>query len=212
MDGTLELRLVSPISPRGLRYGLASRPLRSLDRVIIGAGVGMVWEALLALGRGGISLVTVDNPSALLIVCAVRHAAERGGLMRFRRSPVLLFLIVLILLAGCGGGDQSGNGGQGDGSPGGTKKQGGEAAKKGVPATKIALGTVRRVNVEGEMRRLVLKPSANEQSKKAIPFRITKHATITLDDEKAELADIKEGQQAQISYIFKNEYNRAREV
>ena len=125
---------------------------------------------------------------------------------------MLLLLIVLILLAGCGGGDQSGNGGQGDGSSGGTKKQGGEAAKKGVPATKIALGTVRRVNLEGESRRLVLKPSTNEQSKKAIPFRITKHATITLDDEKAELADIKEGQQAQISYIVKNEHNRAREV
>jgi hypothetical protein len=132
--------------------------------------------------------------------------------MRFRRLSVLLLLIVLILLAGCGGGDQSGNGGQGDGSSGGTKKQGGEAAKKGVPATKIALGTVRRVNVEGESRRLVLKPSTNEQSKKPIPFRITKQATITLDDEKAELADIKEGQQAQITYVVKNERNRAREV
>jgi hypothetical protein len=132
--------------------------------------------------------------------------------MRFRGSPVLLLLVVLILLAGCGGGDQSGNGGQDDGSPGGAKKQGGEAAKKGAPATKIALGTVRRVNVGGESRRLVLKPSANEQSKKPIPFRITKQATITLDDEKAELADIKEGQQAQITYIVKNERYRAREV
>jgi hypothetical protein len=132
--------------------------------------------------------------------------------MRFRGSPVLLLLVVLILLAGCGGGDQSGNGGQDDGSPGGAKKQGGEAAKKGAPATKIALGTVRRVNVEGESRRLVLKPSTNEQSKKPIPFRITKQATITLDDEKAELADIKEGQQAQITYIVKNERYRAREV
>ena len=132
--------------------------------------------------------------------------------MRFRGSPVLLLLVVLILLAGCGGGDQSGNGGQDDGSPGGAKKQGGEAAKKGAPATKIALGTVRRVNVEGESRRLVLKPSTNEQSKKPIPFRITKQATITLDDEKAELADIKEGQQAQITYIVTNERYRAREV
>jgi hypothetical protein len=132
--------------------------------------------------------------------------------MRFRGSPVLLLLVVLILLAGCGGGDQSGNGGQDDGSPGGAKKQGGEATNKGAPATKIALGTVRRVNVEGESRRLVLKPSTNEQSKKPIPFRITKQATITLDDEKAELADIKEGQQAQITYIVKNERYRAREV
>jgi hypothetical protein len=132
--------------------------------------------------------------------------------MRLRGAPVLLLLVVLILLAGCGGDDQSGNGGQDAGSPGGAKKQGGEAAKKGAPATKIALGTVRGVNVEGESRRLVLKPSTNEQSKKPIPFRITKQATITLDDEKAELADIKEGQQAQITYIVKNERYRAREV
>jgi hypothetical protein len=132
--------------------------------------------------------------------------------MRLRGAPVLLLLVVLILLAGCGGDDQSGNGGQDDTSPGGAKKQGGEAAKKGAPATKIALGTVRRMNVEGESRRLVLKPSTNEQSKKPIPFRITKQATITLDDEKAELADIKEGQQAQITYIVKNERYRAREV
>jgi hypothetical protein len=42
MDGTLELRLISPLSPRGLGYGLASRPLRCHECVIIGAGVGMV--------------------------------------------------------------------------------------------------------------------------------------------------------------------------
>jgi hypothetical protein len=132
--------------------------------------------------------------------------------MGFRGSPVLLLLIVLILLAGCGGGEQSGNGGQGDGSSGGAKKQGGEAAKKGVSATKIALGTVIRVNTEGESRRLVLKPTTDEQSKRLMPFRVTKQATITLDDEKAELTDVKEGQQAQITYVVKNEHYRAREV
>jgi hypothetical protein len=136
--------------------------------------------------------------------------------MHSRRLSTALFLVVFILLtgllAGCGGDDQSGNGGQGDGSSGGAKKQGGEAAKKGMSATKMALGTVKRVNIEGESRRLVLKPSTDEQSKKPIPFRITKQATITLDDEKADLADIKEGQQAQVTYFVKNEHNRAREV
>ena len=136
--------------------------------------------------------------------------------MRFRRSPVSLFLILLILLAGllagCGGDDQSGDRSQGDGASGKAEKQGGEAAKKGVSATKIALGTVKRVNTEGKRRRIILKPSTEEQGKKPISFRITRQATITLDNEKAELTDIKEGQQAQITYVVRNEHNRAREV
>ena len=134
--------------------------------------------------------------------------------MRSRGSLVSLFIIVLILLAGllagCGGGDQSGNGGQGNGESGGTKKQGGEAAKKGASLPKIALGTVK--SVKPERRRVVLKPSTKQQGEKPIRFKISKNTRVTLDNKQAELADIKEGQQAQITYVVRNERNRAREV
>lgn len=43
------------------------------------------------------------------------------------------------------------------------------------------------------------------------PFKLTKQAKITLDNEPVELADIREGQQAQITYVVKNQ-NLAREV
>ena len=134
--------------------------------------------------------------------------------MRSRGSLASLFIIVLILLAGllagCGGGDQSGNGGQGNGESGGTKKLGGEAAKKGASLPKIALGTVK--SVKPEKRRVVLKPSTKQQGEKPIRFKISKNTRVTLDNKQAELADIKEGQQAQITYVVRNERNRAREV
>jgi len=51
----------------------------------------------------------------------------------------------------------------------------------------------------------------DEQKKEPAPFKLSKQAKITLDDEPVELADIKEGQQAQITYVVKNQ-NLAREV
>jgi hypothetical protein len=132
--------------------------------------------------------------------------------MYLRRPPAALFLVMAILfaglLAGCGGGDQqSGNKEQGDDASGGAKKQ---AANKQASEPKIALGTIKSVKID--RRRIVLKPSSEEQGEKPIPFKTVRDATITLDNEKVELADIKEGQQAQITYVVRNERNMAREV
>ena len=138
-----------------------------------------------------------------------------------RPSTVLLLVAVIVLaglLAGCGGGDQSGNGSQ-DGGSGGTKEQGGDAAKKEEPEAakkgaalrpKIAVGTV--IRVRPDHRKIVLRPTTAEGKPKPMPFKIAKNATITLDNEEADVADIKEGQQAQITYVVRNEVNRAREV
>jgi hypothetical protein len=138
-----------------------------------------------------------------------------------RRPSTTLFLAGAILFAGllvgCGGGGQSANGSQ-DGESGGTKQQGGEAAKKegnqavkkARPRARIALGTVRSVNPES--RDLTLEPSAPAQGKGPIPFKIAKNATVTLDDKETELAQAEEGQPAQITYIVKNEVNVARQV
>ena len=134
--------------------------------------------------------------------------------MRSRGSSVSLFIIVLTLLAGllvgCGGGDQSGNGGQSGGESGRAKKQAGEAAEKGASTPKIALGTVKRV--KPERRKLILRRTMGEQGTEPMPFKIAQNATITLDDEQAGLADMKEGQQAQITYVVKGKRNLAREV
>lgn len=134
--------------------------------------------------------------------------------MHPRRPSTTLLLVAVLLLAGllggCGEGGQSGNGSQ-DGGSGGTKKQGGEAARKGAPqAEKVALGTVKRVRPD--RRKVFLKPSVEQQGKGVMPFKIAKKATITLDGEEAELADIKEGQQAQVGYIAKERVNRATAV
>ena len=51
----------------------------------------------------------------------------------------------------------------------------------------------------------------DEQKQEVAPFKLTKQAKIMLDDEPVELADIQEGQQAQITYVVKNQ-NLAREV
>lgn len=140
--------------------------------------------------------------------------------MHLRRPSAALLLILLILtmglVAGCGsgGGKQSGNGSQ-DKAFGGAKKQGDGDAKQGGQrrsGIKIALGTV--ANVDAEKRRITLRPSTDEQGEKPILFKVKPKATITLDNEKAELADGKKGQQAQITYIFRTDldHNVARQV
>jgi hypothetical protein len=134
--------------------------------------------------------------------------------MHPRRPSTTLFLAGVILLAGllvgCGeGGGKSGDGSRGAGS-GGKKEQDGGVIKKGGPNAKIALGTVRSVNPES--RKLILEPSSAVQGEGPKPFKIAKNATVTLDDREAELADIEEGQQAQITYIVRNDVNVARQV
>ena len=59
---------------------------------------------------------------------------------------------------------------------------------------------------------MVIRPTTAEGDPEPMPFKIGKQATITLDDEAAELADMKEGQEAQIRYVVREEVNLAREV
>ena len=119
--------------------------------------------------------------------------------------PLVLSFMLAGLLAGCGGssGGQSG-GGQQQKQQG---KAGGEAAKKKPLPSKIAVGTVRAY--KDDRRRLSLRPAAKVQAQKPLGFKVRKKAQVTLDGKQAELADIQEGQQAQIRYVVKNEINRA---
>jgi hypothetical protein len=118
------------------------------------------------------------------------------------------FILLISVAGGCGGGgDQSGN--QRDSKAGGIKGQGSEA-NKGAPQDKVALGTVRTVDTEA--RSIRMRPSTDEQSEQPVRFKITNNATITLNEEKAELTDIEEGQQAQITYLVRGKTGVTREV
>ena len=130
--------------------------------------------------------------------------------MHLRGPSAALFFIASILLAGllagcAGGGDQSGNGGneqQGEAAQG-------EGTQANVPVPKVALGTV--VSVKPDRRKIVLRPSTEQQGDRLL-FKVIDDAQITLDDQQAEMADVQEGQQAQITYVVVNEQNRARVV
>jgi hypothetical protein len=118
-------------------------------------------------------------------------------------SAALLFIVSTLLvglLAGCGGGgDQAGNGGaQGEGQP-----------QTNVPQPKIALGRV--ISVKPDRRKIIMRPSTEQQGNRLV-FKVIDDARITLNDQQAEMADVQEGQQAQIEYVAVNEQNRARVV
>ena len=117
-----------------------------------------------------------------------------------RILALVLSLLLVGLLAGCGGSDQSG-GSQQEG------KAGGEGAKKEKLSRKVAIGTVRAY--KDDRRRLSLRPASEAQGDKPLGFKVRKNAQVTLDGEQAELGDIEEGQQAQIRYVVKNDVNRA---
>ena len=129
------------------------------------------------------------------------------------KVPVLL---VVLIVAGCSGeGDQSGNGGsQGGGGGSGGETQGtapqGGALQGNAPRAKVALGTI--ISVNPDRRRIVLRPSVKVQGGKRMVFKVKGNAKISLNDQPAEMAAVKQGQQAQIEYIVKNETNRARAV
>jgi hypothetical protein len=133
--------------------------------------------------------------------------------MRRKRNPALSLLVPLVLcvllvgsLAGCGGGsDQSGGGGQGKKQDGKVTKK--EQVQKKQVQKKLAFGIVRAF--KDDRRRLSLRPTVNVQGKKPIGFKVRKNAQVTLGGKKADLGDIKADQQAQISYVVKNEVNRA---
>jgi hypothetical protein len=134
--------------------------------------------------------------------------------VRTRGQVVTLFSIVLVLLlgflAGCGG-DQSGSGdSQGGGQQGGGEQAGGqgdEAADERPSQKKVALGSIE--SVQPDKRKVVLKPSFEAQGGDQITFNVRKNAEIRVNDQEAELSDIKPGQQAQIEYVTKNDVNRA---
>ena len=106
--------------------------------------------------------------------------------MRRKRNPALSLLVPLVLcvllvgsLAGCGGGsDQSGGGGQ-------EKKQDGKVTKKEQVQKKLAFGIVRAF--KDDRRRLSLRPTVNVQGKKPIGFKVRKNAQVTLGGKKADL-------------------------
>ena len=123
----------------------------------------------------------------------------------FLLLPLVLSVLLVGSLAGCGGGsDQSGGGGQAKKPEG---KAAGKVTKKEQVKKKMAFGVVRAF--KDDKRRLSLRPTVDAQGKKPIGFKVRKNAQITLAGKKADLGAIKEDQQAQISYIVKNEVNRA---
>ena len=117
-----------------------------------------------------------------------------------RILTLVLSLLLVGLLAGCGGSDQSG-GNQQEG------KAGGEPAKKEKLSRKVAIGTVRAY--KDDKRRLSLRPASEAQGDKPLGFKVRKKAQVTLDGDQADLGDIEEGQQAQIRYVVVNDVNRA---
>ena len=127
--------------------------------------------------------------------------------MHLRGPSAALFFIVSIvlagLLAGCaGGGDQGGNGGSGS-----SEKQQGETTQANAPQLKIALGRI--VSVKSDRRKIVVRPSTEQQGDRLV-FKVVDNAQISLDDQQAEMADVKEGQQAKVEYVSVNDQKRAR--
>jgi hypothetical protein len=143
--------------------------------------------------------------------------------MHPRGPSTTLFLAVIVLitglLAGCGGGDQSGSGSQQDGGGNAEEdknapvKQDGNATKKqgkNAPKKKILFGVVKFVNPKTEG--FSVRPTIEEQGKKPVVFRLANDTSITLSGKEAELKDMKKGQQAQVEYVERNDRNRARTV
>jgi hypothetical protein len=133
--------------------------------------------------------------------------------LRGSLAATFFFLLCLfpVLLAGCGGGgDGSGSGSQ-DGAGGGAKQNGEPAQKKkgAPPEIKLGLGTIARVIDEREL--IILRPTADEQGN-IIRLKANQNTKFTLDDKKAELADLEKGQQAQIRYINRDGRSVARDV
>ncbi len=136
-------------------------------------------------------------------------------------TTLFLAMTVLIvgLLAGCGGGDQSGSGSQQGGGKGAKQgqnvpeKQNGGASKQKAgnkPAKKILFGTVTFVNSKTEG--FSVKPTVKAQGKKPVAFRLAQQTRITLAGKEAKLDDMEKGQQAQVEYVVRNDRNRARVV
>lgn len=138
----------------------------------------------------------------------------------FSTARFLAMTVLIVgLLAGCGGGDQSGSGSQQGGGKGAKQgqnapeKQNGGASKQKAgnkPAKKILFGTVTFVNSKTEG--FSVKPTVKAQGKKPVAFRLAQQTRITLAGKEAKLDDMEKGQQAQVEYVVRNDRNRARVV
>jgi hypothetical protein len=115
---------------------------------------------------------------------------------------IVSVLLAMLVLAGCGGGEQSGSGSQdGGGSDAKREQQGAGAANQGGPQLKIAVGTIVATDPESKPNgKIILRPTAQVQGGERMIFKVAKNAEITLEDKGAKLADLKKGQQAQIEY------------
>lgn len=127
-----------------------------------------------------------------------------------RRSSIVVLSAVLILLstlaAGCGGGGQ--NSRQDSSKDKASQQQESKKAKKkkNAPKARIALGTI--VFHNPDTQRFTLRPNEGENR----IFRYNKNTKITLGGKKAGPKDIKQGQQAQATYIVKDDLSRVREL
>jgi Cu/Ag efflux protein CusF len=74
-----------------------------------------------------------------------------------------------------------------------------------APVTRTAAGEIRVV--KPDRRKIILRQGETVES-----FKVAQNATITIDGQDAELADVKEGQQAQIQYFVQDGINRASSV
>src|SRR5688572_14406106 len=105
-------------------------------------------------------------------------------------TVLFLATMVLILITGCGGGDQSGSGSQ---QGGGSQAEQSENAPvkqgKNAPKKKIVFGTVTFVNPKTEG--FSVRPTIEEQGKKPVVFRLANETSITLDGNEAKLEDMK---------------------
>ncbi len=133
--------------------------------------------------------------------------------LRKQRSTVLslaVFFLLVGLVAGCGGSDGTGSGSQDAGENGGGGDDGAAEKAPETTETKVALGKV--ISVKPDQEKIVLRRvGAEDQGGERMVFKVAKNAQITLDDKQAELADAKEGQQAQIEYVVSEEQsNRAK--
>ncbi len=123
--------------------------------------------------------------------------------------PLLFVLLALLVgfAVGCGGGDdQSESRQQEDGET--VQQENGETGQQAEdrPELKIAPGVVE--SVDPEAGTLVLQVTRGEP----MTFVILPRTKVELDGEAAQLADLREGQSAQVSYVVREGENRARLV
>ncbi len=120
-----------------------------------------------------------------------------------RLSLALLLFASLVLLAGCGGGSDQPEGEQGGGNDQG--QQGGDTqpGEQTGPEIKITLGTIE--SVDPEARTLVVQQTRGEP----MTFTLGERAVVQLDGQPAGLADLTQGQSAQVRYVEREGENRA---